>query len=161
MAAALTLLEPAVDAVLDLIVAEVSCGRFRPVKGPTAEPPIALPVEPLLAEIARRRQLLHQMAKTVTPDTVVTRNPRIQAPRFQITALQWALLIRAGAGTTPRDLAFALARSVFGTTAEVGRLMALRLLSVAEDPGQGSQDRASSPAPDREPTVSFIRALSD
>ena len=33
MAAALTLLEPAVDAVLDLIVAKASCGRFRPVKG--------------------------------------------------------------------------------------------------------------------------------
>jgi hypothetical protein len=162
MTAALTLLEPTVDAVLDLIAGEASCGRFRPVKGPTADPAIALPVEPLLAEIARRRQLLHQMAKTVTPDTVVTRNPAVLAPRFQITALQWALLIRAGAGTTPRDLAFALGRSVFGTTAEVYRLMALRLLSGADDPGQRSQIRVGCAAPDRGPmAVSFIRALSD
>lgn len=102
------------------------------------------------------------MADTVTLDTGVTRNARVQAPRFQITALQWALLIRAGPGTTPRELAFALGRSVFGTTAEVYRLMALRLLSVADDPGQGSQGRASIAAPDRGPmAVSFIRALSD
>jgi hypothetical protein len=162
MSAALTLLEPAVDAVLDLILAEASCGRFRPVKGPTADPPIALPAEPLLAEIARRQRLLEQMAKTVTPDTLVTRNPAVQAPRFQITALQWALLIRAGTATTPRDLAFALGRSVFGTTAEVYRLMALRLLTGADDQGQGSADRASTKATDRGPmAVSFIRALSD
>jgi hypothetical protein len=162
MAAALTLLEPAVDAVLDLMLAEVSCGRFRPVKSPTADPPIALPMEPLLAEIARRQQLLRQMANTVTPDTLVTRNPAVLAPRFQITALQWALLIRAGTATTPRDLAFALGRSVFGATSEVYRLMALRLLSGAHGQGQGSENRASTKAPDRGPmTVSFIRALSD
>jgi hypothetical protein len=90
------------------------------------------------------------------------RTPRIQAPRFQITALQWALLIRAGAGTSPRDLAFALGRSVFGTTAEVYRLMALRLLSVADDPGPASQDHAGRPVPGRGPlAVSFVRALSE
>ena len=82
MAAALTLLEPTVDAVLDLIVGEASCGRFRPVKGPTADPAIALPAEPLLAEITRRQQLLHQMAQTVTPDTVVIRNPASRLRAF-------------------------------------------------------------------------------
>jgi hypothetical protein len=169
MVATLTLLEPTVDAVLDLVVSEANCGRFRPARGPAAEPPVALPVETLLAEIARRERLLDQLAAAVAPDTTVTRNPRISAPRIQVTTLQWALLIRARAGTTPRDLAFALGRSVFGTTAEVGRLMTLRLLSAAGDPEPGNPEPGNPEPGDPEPggrargvaTVSFIRALPD
>jgi hypothetical protein len=156
LAAALTLLEPTVDAVLDLIVSQASCARFRAVKGQAAEPALALPVTALLTEVARRQRLLHQMARAVTADTVVTRNARIQAPRFQVTAHQWALLIRTGTPITPRALAFELGRSVFGTTAEVHRLMALRLLSAADYPGQRSPDLDGGPM-----AVSFIRAVSD
>ena len=160
--ATLTLLEPTVDAVLDLIISRARCGRFRPAKGRAADPPLALPVEALLIEVGRRQRLLQQMGAAVTPDTVVTRHAHVLSPRFQVTAHQWALLIRAGTGITARGLAFELGRGVFGTTAEVYRLMALRLLIVADDPGQGSQDPVARGGLDREPmAVSFIRAVSD
>jgi len=71
---------------------------------------------------------------TATPDTAVVRNPQMSSPGVQVSARQWALLIRVKGGTTPRDLAWELNGSVFGTTAEVSRLLALRLLSVAGYP---------------------------
>jgi hypothetical protein len=147
----LTALEPTIDAVLDLIVSQSACDRFKSARRSGAGPADGLAVDVLLAELARRRHLLEQMSAAVTADTTVIRNPRLNAPRVQVTALQWALIIRAGAGITPRDLAFELGRSVFGTTAEVYRLIALRLVSAADDPGQARDPMA----------LSFIRAVSD
>jgi hypothetical protein len=147
----LTALEPTIDAVLDLVISQSACERFRSVRRSGTGPAEGLAVDVLLAELVRRRHLLQQMSAAVTADTVVIRNPRLHAPRVQVSALQWALIIRAGAGTTPRNLAFELGRSVFGTTTEVYRLIALRLLSVADNLGQARDSLA----------LSFIRAVSD
>ena len=70
---------------------------------------------------------------------------------MQVSARQWAVLIRVRPGTTPRALAWELRRSVFSTTAEVYRLLVLRLLSAA---GQGGRPAAGGPA-----LISFIRAI--
>jgi hypothetical protein len=147
----LTALEPTIDAVLDLVVSQSAGDRFKSARRSGGGAAGGLAVDVLLAELARRRHLLEQMSAAVTADTTVIRNPRLTAPRVQVTALQWALVIRAGAGITPRDLAFELGRSVFGTTAEVYRLIALRLLSVADESGQAQDPMA----------LSFIRAVSD
>jgi hypothetical protein len=64
---------------------------------------------------------------------------------LQVSALQWALLLRVRGGATPRRLAMELRRSVFGTTLEVHRLVKLGLL---RGPG-GAQP------------LSFIRAVTD
>jgi hypothetical protein len=152
----LTVLEPIVDAVLDLVVSKSACGRFRSARSSAARselgpPGPGLPVGALMTELARRRRLLAQMSGSVTPDTVVIRNPSLSVPRVQVSALQWALVIRCRIGITPRDLAFELGRSVFGTTADVHRLMTMRLLCPAAEGG-----RALDPV-----ATSFIRAVPD
>jgi hypothetical protein len=80
-----------------------------------------------------------------------------------VSAPQWALLVRVGDGTTPRTLAMALGRSVFGTTIEVGRLLALGLLVVPGHAGAIAGLGAPAPAPGPRPAevLSFLRALSD
>jgi hypothetical protein len=147
----LNMLEPTIDAVFDLVVSQSACGRFKSARGSGAGLADGMAVDVLLAELARREHLLRQMSGALTADTAVIRNPRLSAPRVQVSALQWALIIRAARGITPRDLAFELGRSVFGTTAEVYRLVALRLLSVADDSGRPRDPLA----------LSFIRAVSD
>ncbi|HUJ06775.1 MAG TPA: hypothetical protein VLX31_11765, partial [Streptosporangiaceae bacterium] len=54
--------------------------------------------------------------------------------RIQVSASQWALLSRVNRGTTPRDLAWELGRSVFGTTTDAHRLILLGLLSADSRP---------------------------
>lgn len=88
---------------------------------PGFSPAFSLPLEWLLAEVARRQQLLKQLSAALTPDTAVVRNPQMTSPSVQVSARQWALLIRVKDGTTPRDLAWELNGSVFGTTVEVSR----------------------------------------
>jgi hypothetical protein len=94
----------------------------------------------------------------LTADTALARNPHIHPESIRVSAWQWSLLIRVRHGTTPRDLAWDLSRSVFGTTAEVYRLLARRLLAVAGDPadpaGHRVPPRASLAA------MSFVRAVS-
>jgi hypothetical protein len=89
-------------------------------------------------------------------DTAVARNPQLRSDSIRVSALQWALLIRVRDGSTPRDLARDLNRSVFGTTAEVYRLLALRLLYVA-----GHQGRVPGEVPEpRLAVMSFVQAVS-
>jgi hypothetical protein len=71
--------------------------------------------------------------------------------------LQWALLIRIRPGSTPRDLAWDLSRSVFGTTAEVYRLLVRGLVSVAGDPAPVRDD---PPGQRALASLSFLRAVS-
>jgi hypothetical protein len=161
LVAALARLEPVIDAALDLLQCGAPSSRFRSARGQAVPGPVSLPVEVVLSELRRRRHLLGQMAVLVTADSPVLRRPRLHAPRVQVSALHWALLIRAGAETTARDLAFDLDRSVFGTTAEVYRLMALRLLSVPDrresaEPVAALRSRELVPA-----AISFVRAVSD
>ncbi|MEO3781975.1 hypothetical protein ABGB12_01490 [Actinocorallia sp. B10E7] len=103
----------------------------------------------LLTEVERRQDVLHQLAEHLTADTAVVRNALIDAPRVQVSELQWALLVRVGDKATPRELAWETGNSVFGTTVEVFRLLVLRLLA-----------SASGPAPRRD-TLSFLRAVTE
>jgi hypothetical protein len=160
LAALLAAGEPTVDAALQLWTSQAQPGRFRSGRPSGAAPVFSLTVPSLLAEIARREELLSQLAATVTCDTSVMRNPQLTAPRVRVTGPQWALLIRVGHASTPRDLAWACQRSVFSTTIEVYRLLALRVLLPAalaqeEDP---PVSRGPAAAARRPAGVSLIQA---
>ena len=144
-----TVTEPILDAVLELLTAQMRYARFRPSRRPAVALTPGIGVDALLAEIGRRQRLMNQLSVLLTPDTAVARNPGLRTESIRISAWQWALLIRVGHGCTPRDLAWNLGRSVFGTTIDVYRLLVMRLLSA---PGE---------APERSLAVmSFVRAAS-
>jgi hypothetical protein len=144
----LALTEPTIDAITELLSSESRYAKFRPSDLPAGSPMSPLPIETVLAEVERRRQVLRQLAPAVSADSPVVRFAPRDPPSFQVSAAQWTLLLRTGEGSTPRTLAMALGRSVFGTTIEVYRLLALGLLVV---PGR---ERPRS-------VISFVRALSD
>jgi hypothetical protein len=157
----LAITEPTVDAALELLSGESRLAKFRPFR--TAPPGLTsrIPLEGLLAEVARRQRLLKQLSALITADTAVARNRDLGSPSVQVSALQWALLIRVGQESTPRGLAWELNRSVFGTTTEIYRLLALRLLAVVTHPASGGTG-ALTGIPERGPAVlSFVRAASD
>ena len=157
----LAVTEPTIDAITDLVSSQSRYGKFRqseiPPVAQTSPQASALSIELVLAEVERRRQVLRQLAPAVTADTTVARYAPQDSPRFQVSAPQWALLVRAGDGTTPRTLAMALGGSVFGTTIEVYRLLALGLLAVPGHPPELARPAARRPAG----VMSFIRALAD
>ena len=161
----LAVTEPTIDAITDLVSSQSRYGKFRQSEIPpvaqtspqTSPQASALSIERVLAEVERRRQVLRQLAPAVTADTTVARYAPQDSPRFQVSAPQWALLVRAGDGTTPRTLAMALGGSVFGTTIEVYRLLALGLLAVPGHPPELARPAARRPAE----VMSFIRALAD
>jgi hypothetical protein len=142
--------EPIIDAVLELFASQTRPAKFRSSRLPAVGLVSGIGVEALLAEIGRRQRLMKQLSAVLTPDTAVTRNPHLRSESIRISAWQWALLIRVRHGCTPRDLAWDLGRSVFGTMTDVHRLLVLRLLStVGEVP---ERDLAA---------MSFVRAASD
>jgi hypothetical protein len=159
LSALLAVAEPTVDAALELLSSESRYVKFRPARALPFSPAFSLPLEWLLAEVVRRQQLLKQLSAVLTPDTTVVRNPQMSAPGVQVSTRQWALLIRVKDGTTPRDLAWELSRSVFGTTAEVFRLLVLRLLSVTGYPTPGTSPGASPLTAASPALLSFIRAV--
>ena len=134
LAGTLAVTEAVIDAVTDLLSSESRYAKFRPSEDPPPAQARPVAVELLLAEVQRRHDVLRQLAPVLTPDTRISRAPTLDAPSVQVSAAQWALLMRAGAGTTPRNLAVYLGRSVFGTTIEVGRLVELGLLAVPGRP---------------------------
>ncbi|HEY0719219.1 MAG TPA: hypothetical protein VGD68_16525 [Streptosporangiaceae bacterium] len=151
---ALAVAEPTVDAVVELLSTESRCAKFRAARAPAASGP-GIGVEGLLAEVARRQRVLHQLSPVVTADTVVARNPDLSTPHIRVSGLQWALLIRVRDGSTPRALAWELGRSVFATTLETYRLLALRLLSTAGHRAhRGGREPEYGLA-----TMSFVRAV--
>jgi hypothetical protein len=155
LAAALTVAEPTIDATVDLLSSESRFGKFRSAKAPVNAAVPGIGLEDLLTEVARRQRILHQLAPVVTADTVVARNPFLSTPDIGVLAPQWALLVRVRDGSTPRALAWELGRSVFGTTLEVYRLLALRLLSSADHRAhRNGQEPRYGPA-----TMSFVRAV--
>jgi hypothetical protein len=155
LTAALAVAEPTIDATVELLSSESRVPKFRSAKTPVSADGPGIDVEELLTEVARRQRILYQLAPVVTADTVVARNPYLNAPGIGVLAPQWALLIRVRDGSTPRVLAWELGRSVFGTTLEVYRLLALRLLSsVGQRPPRGDQEPRYGPA-----TMSFVRAV--
>jgi len=139
---AVMIAESTIDAALDLLSSRSTCSRFSPAKIPPDTGTVSVSVSELLAEVTRRRRLLQQMAG-VTADLTLVRNPELPCDRVQVTAAEWALLIRVGPRSTPRELAWALRRSVFGTTVDVHRLMLLGLLRTADRPMQAPSPAAS------------------
>jgi hypothetical protein len=159
VSAIVAMAEPTVDAALDLLSRQARPSRFRPAKVPAAAPAPGISVAALLAEVARRQRLLGQMACVVTADTGVARYPHLPGRAVRVSAWQWALLIRIRDGSTPRGLAWELGRSVFGTTAEVYRLLTLRLVTAGHGPHRRIRPDL---AVGRDLTaLSFIRAVSD
>lgn len=141
--------EAAVDAVLDLLSSRSTCSRFRPARVPADTETIRISVADLLSEVIRRRRLLQQMA-SISADLALVRSPELPGGRVQLTAAEWALLIRVRPRSTPRELAWALRRSVFGTTVDVHRLVLLGLLRTADRQVQ---------APSRDATVKPTRRI--
>jgi hypothetical protein len=160
LAGMLALAEPTIDAMTELLSSESRYAKFRPSDFPPAGQMSPLPIESVLREVERRRQVLRQLAPVVTADSPVVRFAPGDPARFQVSVSQWALLVRTGAGSTPRSLAMLVGRSVFGTTIEVCRLLALGMLVV---PGQAASI-PGGPWPERRraaEVMSFVRALSD
>jgi hypothetical protein len=159
--AALAAAEPIADATLDLLASQSSPARFRSAKTPAAGPADGFSVASLLAEVARRQRILGQLAGIVEADTTVVRSPRLAREQVQVSALQWAVLIRVRDGSTARALAWEMGRSVFGMTIDVYRLLALGLLSAADDPARPGSRPARDPAGRHRLAMSFLRAVSD
>ena len=156
LAGALAMAEPTIDATAELLISESRFTKFRSARTPVSDTAPGLGVEGLLAEVARRRRILAQLAPVVTADSTVARIPQLRTPDIRVSTLQWALLIRVRDGSTPRSLAWELGRSVFGTTLEIYRLLALRLVSSAGQRGhRNGRDPEFGPA-----TMSFVRAVS-
>jgi hypothetical protein len=141
--------EPIIDAALELFTAQVRQAKFRPARLPDVALSSGIGVETLLAEIGRRQRLMKQLSAVLTPETVVSRNPHLRSDSVRISAGQWALLIRVTHGSTPRNLAWELGRSVFCTVVDVYRLLVLRLLLAA---GQVPENGLA--------VMSFVRAAS-
>jgi hypothetical protein len=158
--AVLAITEPAVDAALELLCAQSRYAKFRSSRVPGTGLAADICLEALLAEVARRPRVLRQLSAVLTADTALARNSRIRQEAIRVSALQWALLIRVRQGSTPRDLAWDLRRSVFGTTAEVYKLLVRRLLSVAGDPARPHDDAPGEVPGPGLAVMSFVRAVS-
>jgi hypothetical protein len=155
LAGILELTELIIDALTELLSSESRYAKFRHAEDLPVGQGRPLSVEALLGEVQRRHDVLRQLAAVLTPDTAIACAPSIDPPSAQVSPTQWALLARAGDGTTPRRLAMQLDRSVFGTTIEVYRLVELRLLVVPGCPPPAGGQTAQRPAT----AISFIRAV--
>lgn len=154
--------EATADAVTALLSGPPRYGRFRAGAAanlPGTEYP-GMPVAQLLAEVARRRQIISQMSAVLTADTIVARNPRLRSPAVQVSAAQWALLIRMADPRTVRSLALELGASVFVSTIEVFRLVRLNLALVIDGPGFPASPPDGDDFPGtRRAAISHIRAV--
>jgi Domain of unknown function (DUF4388) len=161
----LALTEPTIDALTELLSSESRYAKFRQSELPPVAQMGPITVETVLAEVERRRQVLRQLAPIVAADTPIVRDASaVESPSFQVSAPQWALLVRVGDGSTPRTLALSLGQSVFGTTIEIYRLLALGLLAVpGSPPGFGDRSDGLGPWGGRRPgaVMSFMRAVAD
>jgi hypothetical protein len=129
------------DAALELLSGppgSSKVGRFRPVETVTRDqnpgPGYRISVADLIAEVERRQAALGRMSAELTPDTPVTLNPGLGPPSVQVSASQWDLLLQLRHPATPRAVAWQLGRSVFGTTADIYRLMSAGLVRTDPQP---------------------------
>jgi hypothetical protein len=141
--------EATADAALDLfsLPARPRYGRLRQGETPVTGDDDGMPVTALLAEVARRQEIMRQMSALVTADTAVQRQLDMPSRGVRVSAAQWALVIRVNGPATPRDLAMELGHSVFGTTINVLRLMELNLLSAVGGPAHGRSSTYLRPRP--------------
>ncbi len=158
--AVLAITEPTVDAAFELLSVQSRYAKFRSSKVPDTGLASDISLEALLAEVTRRQRVLKQLSAVLTADTALARTPHVRPDSIRVSASQWALLIRVRHGSTPRDLAWDLSRSVFGTTAEVLKLLARRLLSVAGDPARPHGDTPGEVPGPGLAMMSFVRAVS-
>jgi hypothetical protein len=149
----LAVTELTIDAATELLSSESRYGKFRQFGVPFSAQVRPIRVDVLLTEVERRHHVLRQLAGVVTADTRVARSASPGWSRLQVSRPQWALLAGIGDGMTPRSLARELGRSVFATTIEVYRLIALGLLAVPGNPAAG----AARPGE----VMSFTRAISN
>jgi hypothetical protein len=164
LSAMLATTESSLDAAFEILASDSNYAKFRPLRVPPSGALFTMPVDDLLCEVARRRRLLRQMTG-FTADTPLARNPNLGRARIQLSAHEWALLVRVRGGSTPRDLAWALDRSVFGTTTDTYRLIGLGLLA-AQKGSIAARERPAPPTPRPGAAaglagLSFIIALSD
>lgn len=91
----LELTELIIDALAELLSTESRYAKFRPAEVLPVGQGRPMPVEPLLAEVQRRHEVLRQLAAILTPDTAVARHPSLDPPAAQVSPTQWSLLARA------------------------------------------------------------------
>ena len=147
----LAITELTIDAATELLSSESRYAKFRQFDVPSHGQVRPIRVDVLLTEVERRHHVLRQLAEIVTVDTRVVRNAAPAWSRLQLSRPQWALVVGIGDGMTPRSLAIELGRSVFATTIEVYRLIALGLLAVPGNPAAGAARPGEA--------MSFTRAL--
>lgn len=140
------LVDAAADAALELVGGGPGT-RFAPGRQHWAPLVWPLPVNELLTEIARRRQVLAAVADQAQPDAPARRVERLPVQRIRLTARQWDL-VRLADGATPRAMAHALAAGVFATTLEVAALVQAGVLAPVD-----TRRDARTPMP-------FLRAAS-
>jgi hypothetical protein len=93
--AILAIAEPTVDAVLELLSVQSRFAKFRPSKVPDIGPVSDISLDVLPAEVARRQRVLGRLSVVLSADTPLARNPHIRPHAIRVSAMQWALLIRA------------------------------------------------------------------
>ena len=133
--------------------------RFQMSATAGVDPEGSMSVESLMNELTRRQKIMDQMSGLITADSEIIRSPDLSSRAVQVSAAQWALLIRVGDRATPRSLAAELGRSVFATTIEAAGLVALQLLSVTQAPAARAGQAEARPPDRRWLAVSFLRAV--
>jgi len=150
--------EATMDAGTELLSVKPRYVRFREAKNGAAEAGAGgMSVDELVTEVSRRHELLRQLSAVLAPDTPVVRSPRLKARVIRVSDIQWAILMRLDDPAPPRTLAQELGQSLFSTTIEVFRMVAMDLVSVVGAPARPDDETGESNR--RKPAISFIRAL--
>ena len=153
--------ETTIDAAAELMSTRPRHVRFRDPEedadGPGSTGIPGMPLTTLMAEVNRRHNLLGQIAGVLTADAAVARNLRLRSHAVHVSDGQWTILMRLDQPATPRGLALALGRSVFGMTIEVYRMVIMDLVSPIDVPARPA-DPAGEAGRGRS-ALSFIRAL--
>jgi hypothetical protein len=128
---ALAARESFLDAVREYLDADPAASRWRQARGrrPLDSSGVSLSVAVVLAEAARRRDVLDRLEEVVTPETPLTRPAELPDAAVRITPEQWAVLSQVDGPTTPRELAAALGDSVFRSVCRAYELLRLGLLA--------------------------------
>jgi len=136
--AALAAREAFLDGVREFLSADPGAAvRWR---APKARPPldtagVHLSVPAVLAEVARRCAVIERLDGVLTVDSPLARRPELPGAAVRITPQQWALLVLAEDGVTPRELAGPLGDSVFRTLCRCYELLRLGLLDAPSATG--------------------------
>jgi hypothetical protein len=148
-----------IDAITELCRADDATYRtapFRPGQTHWLGDVRPLDVAALLAEVGRRRAVLHQIATRVTPESLLVRAETLPHHRIRLSAAQWELVRAVDGSSSVAGLAQVLGRGVFGTTLEAYGLVRLGVLAPA---GGTSHTPGDGPGTAGRPERSFLRAV--